>query len=61
MPFIRIDLLEGRSEELKRKLITEVTDAAEKVLSAPRENIRVVLTEVPKQYWAVGGIPMSER
>ncbi|WP_134704193.1 2-hydroxymuconate tautomerase [Ammoniphilus sp. YIM 78166] len=61
MPFIRVDILEGRSEEMKRQLITELTDAAERALSAPRETIRVVLTEIPKQYWAVGGTPMSER
>ena len=32
-----------------------VTIAVSKSLDAPRENVRVVVTEVPKTHWVIGG------
>jgi 4-oxalocrotonate tautomerase len=61
MPFIRIDILAGRSDELKRKLYEEVTNTVEKTIHAPRENIRVVITEIPKENWVVGGVSIADR
>jgi 4-oxalocrotonate tautomerase len=61
MPLVQIHLLEGRTPEQKKKLITEVTNAVINSLDAPRENVRVVLYEVPKSHWSVGGVTMEER
>ena len=60
MPIVRMLILEGRPAETKRELIRELTDAVERALGVRRESIRVLLTEVPAEDWAVGGIPMSE-
>ncbi|MCL6632545.1 MAG: 4-oxalocrotonate tautomerase family protein [Alicyclobacillus herbarius] len=61
MPLVQLHILEGRSEAAKRQLITEVTEAVHRALGSPTESIRVLLYELPKEHWAVGGKPMSER
>ncbi|AEJ38842.1 4-oxalocrotonate tautomerase family enzyme [Sulfobacillus acidophilus TPY] len=61
MPLIHIELLDGRTSEQKRQLIREVTEAVHRTIGAPTENIRVILTEVPFDHWAVGGVTMAER
>jgi len=60
MPLIRVDMLEGRTPEQKRELIRELTETTSRVLDVPRERIRVVLYEVPKTHWGIGGTPVSE-
>ena len=55
MPIIDIMLLEGRSHEQKQALVTKVTDAAVEALGAPRDSVRIILREVPKHHFAVGG------
>lgn len=61
MPLVQINILEGRSTEMKDRLIAEVTDAVSRTLGAPQESIRVLLYELPKQHWAVGGKSMAAR
>lgn len=56
MPLIHVGLMAGRSEEAIEELITELTMTAEKTLKTPRENIRVIVYEVPKTNWGIGGI-----
>ena len=56
MPIIDITLLEGRSQEQKQKLVEKVTEAAVKALGAPRDSVRIILREVPKHHFAVGGV-----
>jgi 4-oxalocrotonate tautomerase len=47
--------MEGRTEEMKSKLIREVTAAMSRTLQAPKERIRVVIYEVPTSNWGIGG------
>ncbi len=56
MPIIDILLLEGRSQEQKQKLVEKITDAAEEALGAPRDSVQIILREVPKHHFAVGGV-----
>jgi 4-oxalocrotonate tautomerase len=60
MPIIDVSLLAGRSEETKRDLIRELTDAAERVLGVRREGIRVLLREVSAAHWGVAGLPLDD-
>lgn len=53
-------MLEGRTDEEKRRLMANVTDAVASTLGVQRERVRVIITEVPKKHWAVGGVPLSE-
>jgi 4-oxalocrotonate tautomerase len=56
MPLVQVTLIEGRSPERKERLIAELTDAVVRAIEAPRENVRVVLNEVPDTHWGTGGV-----
>lgn len=47
--------MEGRSPEKIEALINNVTDMVSKSLTAPKENIRVLVHEIPKSHWGIGG------
>lgn len=55
MPVAQINILEGRSDEQKEMLIREVTDAISRSLGAPEESVRIIITEMPKQHFGIGG------
>jgi len=55
MPFAQIYLIEGRSDDKKAAAIEKVTEALHEALDAPRENIRVVIVEVPSTQWGIAG------
>jgi len=61
MPFIQINILEGRSPEKKEKLIREVSDVVAKVLEAPIGNIRVLIQEMPQEHWGIAGESVKKR
>ena len=60
MPFAQIYILEGRSDAQKSSLIREMTEAIHRSLDAPRETIRVMVAEVPRTQWGIGGETVSE-
>jgi 4-oxalocrotonate tautomerase len=55
MPVVRIELLQGRTPAKKDELIMRVTDAVVTTLGVNRNQVRVILFEVPPEHWAVGG------
>lgn len=61
MPFIEVTLVEGRSPEQLRALISGLTQAASEAVDAPVGNIRVVIREVPATHWAAGDVTIAER
>lgn len=61
MPFIDVTIAEGRSPEELRRLIRELTDAAQRALGVPLQNVRVVLRETPKTHFAAGDVTIAER
>lgn len=61
MPLVQLHILEGRPLEVKKRLIEEVTDAVCRTLGAAPDSVRVLLYELPKTHWAVGGKTMAER
>ena len=61
MPLIEVTLVEGRSPERLRDLITRLTDAAVEAVDAPRESVRVILREVPATHFAAGDETIAER
>jgi len=50
-----VHILEGRTDEQKEAFIEALTDAAESSLGAPRASVRVLLQEMPKQNFGIGG------
>ena len=61
MPIVNIKLLEGRSDEQLKDLVTEVTQAVEKTTGASKEAIHVVIEEMQKKHYAVGGVRKSDQ
>lgn len=61
MPFVEITLVEGRSPEQLRALVSATTEAVAASISAPKDTIRVVLREVPATHWAAGDVTIAER
>jgi len=55
MPIVHINLLEGRNLETRDKLAVAVTETVADTLACPPERIRVILNEVPRTQWYVGG------
>ncbi len=55
MPFIEVTLVEGRTPEMKAKLIEKVTEATVEAIGAPIEAIRVCIREIPAENWGVAG------
>ena len=56
MPIIQVHLLEGRTVEQKRKLVSQVTEAVVKSLDVPPDAVRIILDEMAKRDYAVAGV-----
>ena len=61
MPLIEVTLVEGRSAEQLRALISGLTRAAAATVDAPVDTVRVVIREVPATHWAAGDVTIAER
>ncbi|WP_019937635.1 4-oxalocrotonate tautomerase [Bordetella sp. FB-8] len=61
MPYIRVEMLEGRSDEQKAKLAQAITNAMVEHAGAKPDSIFVVIEDVKKSNWATGGTLMSQR
>jgi len=61
MPLVEVTLVEGRTTEQLRTLISRLTTAVVDSVGAPKENVRVVLREVPATHWAAGDVTIEER
>ena len=48
MPFVKIDLFEGRTQDQKIELAREVTEVVSRVANAPKENIHVIIRDLPE-------------
>ena len=55
MPLVHIDLIEGRSEEQLKGLVKDVTAAISKNANVPAERVHIVLNEMKKDRYSVGG------
>ncbi|MBI5646124.1 MAG: 2-hydroxymuconate tautomerase family protein [Ignavibacteriae bacterium] len=60
MPIIIAHILEGRPKELKTALIRNLTDAVVKTLNADPEQVRVIISEMPKDQYGIGGKSAEE-
>ena len=56
MPLAHIYIMEGRTVDQKRAVIEKVTQALHEALSAPKENVRVWIHDVPKENWGIAGV-----
>ncbi|MBO6358842.1 4-oxalocrotonate tautomerase [Enterococcus casseliflavus] len=55
MPFIHVELVEGRSQEQLTNMMKEITEAVHKNIGAPKEHIHVIINEMKQGTYAVNG------
>ena len=60
MPLVQITLARGRTAEQLQALGEAVTAAVHEAVGAPRENVRVVITECEPELWFVGGESLAD-
>lgn len=61
MPFIEVTLTQGREPEQIRSLISALTDAVVSTEVAPKDNVRVIVREIPAEHFAAGDVTIAER
>ncbi|MHA1734524.1 MAG: tautomerase family protein [Promethearchaeota archaeon] len=59
MPVVHVNMWEGLSAEAAREIISGITGVFAD-LGIPRHAVEVVIHEVPKTHWGLGGVPASE-
>src|SRR5689334_17059526 len=55
MPMINVQMFEGRTQEQRRKLAKELTDATCKALGCTPDAVQIILTDIKKENWADAG------
>ncbi|WP_122646889.1 2-hydroxymuconate tautomerase [Enterococcus mediterraneensis] len=55
MPFVHVELVEGRSNEQLEGMMKDITEAVHKNTGAPKEHIHVIVNEMKKGTYGVGG------
>ena len=55
MPIIQVHMMEGRTDEQKEAVIHEVTEAMIRAIGVPKESVRVLINEMPKQHFGIAG------
>ena len=56
MPIYRIEMLEGRTLEQKKKLVEEITRVTVEVLGSEASAVDILITDVKRENWATGGV-----
>ncbi|EHN59716.1 2-hydroxymuconate tautomerase [Oenococcus kitaharae] len=60
MPYIQIDMLEGRSAEQIKKVVKDITEVMVNDANASADAVNIVVRESRKDHIAVGGVLKSE-
>jgi len=61
MPLVEIHMLEGRTDEQKKALLTAVTAAVHGSIGAPLESIRVWVQEFSPREFMIAGVLAADR
>ena len=61
MPIINVKLLEGRSDDQLKALVSEVTQAVEKTTGANKEAVQVIIEEMKPTHFGVAGVRKSDQ
>ena len=61
MPYVRVEMIEGRSEEKKAEIARRITQALVECAGSTAEGVFVVFEDVKSENWATGGELMPER
>lgn len=61
MPWIRVDLSSGRTEDQKAKAAEAITKALVEHCNCKPETVSIVFNDVSNENWAAGGVLLSKR
>jgi 4-oxalocrotonate tautomerase len=61
MPIITVDMLAGRTDDQKRALAKELTDAIVRTAAASPQTVQVIIRDVPADHWSVAGKLIADR
>ncbi|MCO4759758.1 MAG: 2-hydroxymuconate tautomerase family protein [Oceanospirillaceae bacterium] len=56
MPIVQVNMMAGRTDQQKEVMIRKVTDAVMDAISAPEQNVTVLINEIPKTEFGIGGV-----
>lgn len=60
MPVIRVEMFAGRTVEQKRALARALTDAFTATCGGTAQSVHIVIDDVRKEDWAIGGALCSD-
>ena len=60
MPTVRVEIFAGRTQEIKKALGLAITETVVKHIGCPAQAVTVIIDEVQKENWIIGGKPCSE-
>lgn len=60
MPLIQVLNASPSDDGTKRRLIAELTEAYARVMHMKPDTIRVIIQEVPRENWGVGGVTLAD-
>ncbi|MDR3190058.1 MAG: 4-oxalocrotonate tautomerase [Lactobacillaceae bacterium] len=61
MPFVHVELVEGRSNEQLKAMMKDITDVVEKNTGAPRSAIHVIVNEMATDRYMDGGVLRADQ
>lgn len=61
MPFVQIDMIEGRTTDQKREMAKKITEVISETAKCPKEAVNIVIRETKKENIAVAGILKSDQ
>lgn len=61
MLVLRVTMVEGRTDEQRTTLMRRLSECAARHFGLPLEEVRLVIYEIPKTHWGVGGRSLAER
>ncbi len=61
MPIVTVQLFPGRTNEQKREMAKEITDAVVRIAKTTPEATHVIFQDVAQSDWAEAGTLMSEK
>lgn len=60
MPSVQVYMWSGRDADFKKGLIAGITKVFEDQ-GIPSQAVEVIIHDIPKENWGIGGIPASEK
>lgn len=60
MPIVHVNFWEGVGQPQVKKMIRGITDVMMDI-GVPEQAVEVIVHEIPKTHWGVGGEPASEK